>query len=391
MRPARLTSNSGVGRLFMSRLVRQAHAIVCLHFLLFLAGALRAPAQEFRGSLLVTIQDSSGGRIPGADVSLTLDKIGTTRSAKSNARGEVRFDALQPGTYAISADATGFKGTTAAVVVAVSSQPTLGITLVPETVLETVQVYDRGPSLASQPIETTSSTVKTVITSADLDEVPLSARTFANISLLAPFTAPVEPSDPTKARITAVSFGGSSGLNVDLSVDGGDNNDDYIGGFLQNFSPEAMQEFVVRTSQFGADTSRTNGGSIILSTRRGTDDWHGSLSYYYRGQNLNARDALDNPEPNPKQPFSRQNGVAALGGPIRRGKLWFFTSYEYIDEDTSVAYSANSQRQFAALGQLASGGLIPGVRSIDVPTSVPVPFRDVLFSTRADWFQLARS
>ncbi|HEX9456402.1 MAG TPA: carboxypeptidase-like regulatory domain-containing protein, partial [Candidatus Acidoferrum sp.] len=172
----------------MSRLVRQVHTIVCLHFLLFLAGALRAPAQEFRGSLLVTIQDSSGGRIPGADVSLTLDKIGTTRSAKSNARGEVRFDALQPGTYAISADATGFKGTTAAVVVAVSSQPTLGITLVPETVLETVQVYDRGPSLASQPIETTSSTVKTVITSADLDEVPLSARTFANISLLAPFT-----------------------------------------------------------------------------------------------------------------------------------------------------------------------------------------------------------
>src|SRR2546429_6939339 len=72
------------------------------------------------------------------------------------------------------------------------------------------------------------------ISSSDLDEVPLSARSFANISYLAPFTAPVEPSDPTMARITAVSFGGSSGLNVDLSVDGGDNNDDYIGGFLQN-------------------------------------------------------------------------------------------------------------------------------------------------------------
>jgi len=84
----------------------------------------------------------------------------------------------------------------------------------------------------------------------------------------------VEPSDPTKARITAVSFGGSSGLNVDLSVDGGDNNDDFIGGFLQNFSPDAMQEFTVRTAQFDADTSRTNGGSVIISTRRGTNDWH---------------------------------------------------------------------------------------------------------------------
>src|SRR5438105_14767655 len=198
-------------------------------------------------------------------------------------------------------------------------------------------------------------------------------------------TQPVEPSDPTKARITAVSFGGSSGLNVDLSVDGGDNNDDYIGGFLQNFSPEAMQEFVVRTSQFGADTSRTNGGSVIISTRRGTDDWHGSASYYYRGSSLNARNALDNPEPNPKQPFSRQHGDTTLGGPIRAKKLWFFTSYEYIDENSSVAYSANSLSQFNALAQMAAAGDLPGVSSISaIPSAVPVPFRDTLFSRRAD-------
>src|SRR5207237_8094184 len=194
----------------------------------------------------------------------------------------------------------------------------------------------------AQRIDTTNSVIKTTVGARDLEEVPLAHRTFANIAYLAPMTQPVEPSDPTRARLTAVSFGGSSGLNVDLSVDGGDNNDDYIGGFCQNLSPEAMQEFVVRTSHFGADTSRTNGGSVIISTRRGTDDWHGSASYYYRGSSLNARNALDNPEPNPKQPFSRQNGVATLGGPIRAKKLWFFTSYEYIDENSSVAYSANS-------------------------------------------------
>jgi hypothetical protein len=255
-----------------------------------------------------------------------------------------------------------------------------------------VEVRDRGPSLASQPIETTSSTIKTVITSSDLDEVPLSARSFANISYLAPFTAPVEPSDPTKARITAVSFGGSSGLNVDLSVDGGDNNDDYIGGFLQNFSPEAVGEFVVRTSQFGADTSRTNGGSVIISTRRGTDDWHGGASYYYRGRALNARNALDNPEPNPKQPFSRQNGVGTLGGPLKAKKLWFFTSYEYIDENASVAYSAKSLSEFNALAQMAAAGDLPNVSSLGaIPSSVPVPFRDTLFSTRLDWTQCSRS
>jgi carboxypeptidase family protein/TonB-dependent receptor-like protein len=349
-------------------------------------------AQNPRGSLLVTVQDSSGGRIAGANISLTQEKFAITRTGKADAQGEARFESLQPGTYTVTVDANGFAGKTAAVVVAVGSQPTLVMALKPQSVQESVQVRDRGPSLASQAIETTSSTINTVITSSDLDEVPLSARSFANISLLAPFTAPVEPSDPTKARITAVSFGGSSGLNVDLSVDGGDNNDDYIGGFLQNFSPEAMQEFVVRTAQFSADTSRTNGGSVIISTRRGTDDWHGSMSYYYRGKNLNERNALDNPEPNPKQPFSRQNGVATLGGPIDRGKLWFFSSYEYIDENASVAYSANSLSEFNALAQMAAAGELPNVTSIGaIPSSAAVPFRDTLFSTRADWAQSSRS
>ncbi len=357
-----------------------------------MAWAGSVPAQDFRGRLLVTAEDASGGRIAGAAVTLQLEKSGATRTAKADTRGEARFDALQPGNYSITIAANGFEEKIARVIVAVSSQPTLVIALQPQSLRESVQVRDRGPSLASEPIETTSSTIQTQITTGDLDEIPLSARSFANISLMAPFTEPVEPSDPTKARITAVSFGGSSGLNVDLSVDGGDNNDDYIGGFLQNFSPEAMQEFVVRTAQFGADTSRTNGGSVILSTRSGTNDWHGSLSYFYRGKNLNARNSLDNPEPDPKQPFSRQNGVAAFGGPLKKGKVWFFSSYEYINETTSVAYSANSQAQFAALGQLASAGLIPGVSALGtIPTSVGVPFRDTLFSTRVDWTQSARS
>jgi hypothetical protein len=152
-----------------------------------------------------------------------------------------------------------------------------------------------------------------------------------------------------------------------------------------------MQEFVVRTSQFDADTSRTNGGSVIISTRRGTDQWHGDFGYYLRSRAFNARNKLDNPEPNPKQPFSRQNAIAAFGGPLKTGKLWFFSSMEYVHENASVAYSALSLSGFRALAQLASRGLIPGVRSIDVPTSVPVPFRDLLFSTRVDWFQSARS
>jgi len=353
--------------------------------------ALCAYAQEFRGSLLVEVRDTSGAALASATVELSDPSSGSSLSLTADSFGGARFQSIAPATYSLTITAAGFTKQTQKIAVAVGSQPTVRVILHPEAVRQSVEVRDRGPSLASQPLETTSSTVQTVITTNDIDEVPLSARSFANIALMAPFTAPVEPSDPTKARITAVSFGGSSGLNIDFSVDGGDNNDDFIGGFLQNYSVDAIEEFVVRSAQFGAETSRTNGGSIILSTRRGSNDWHGSASYYYRGQSLNARNPLDNPEPDPKQPFARQNGVATIGGPLRGDKLWMFSSYEYVDENASVAYSANSQAEFQSLSQLAADGLIPGVPSITVPTSVPVPFRDTLFTARVDWTQSERS
>ena len=362
---------------------------LCLCAVLSLCACVRA--QEFRASLLVEVRDTSGGAIPSARAELADQYSGMAISLAANSIGEARFQAIAPAVYSLTVTAAGFTAQTEKITIAISSQPTVRVILRPESVRQSVEVRDRGPSLASQPLETTSSTVQIVITANDIDEVPLSARSFANIALMAPFTAPVEPSDPTKARITAVSFGGSSGLNIDFSVDGGDNNDDFIGGFLQNYSPEAMQEFVVRSAQFGAETSRSNGGSIILSTRRGSNDWHGSASYFYRGKSLNARNPVDNPEPDPKQPFARQNGVATVGGPLRHDKLWFFSSYEYVDENASVAYSANSQTEFQGLSQLAADGLIPGVSSIAVPTNVPVLFRDTLFMTRVDWAQSERS
>jgi hypothetical protein len=363
--------------------------LICCACLLLLSAS--GVAQIPEGSLVGTVSDTNGARVAGATVSVEAVGSSFKRQVVTNSVGEFRLETLPPDDYRITATAQNFSPVTYVVRLTVNSSPTIPIILKPGPVSATVQVTGNESSLYSQPLETTSSVEKTVISKQDLSAIPLAHRSFANIAYLAPMTEPVEPSDPTKARITAVSFGGSSGLNVDLSVDGGDNNDDYIGGFLQNYSPDAMQEFVVRTSQFDADTSRTNGGSVIISTRRGTDQWHGDFGYYFRGRSLNARNKLDNPEPNPKQPFSRQNGVGAAGGPIKKGRLWFFSSLEYVHENASVAYSALSLGEFRALAQLASAGLIPGVGSIDVPTSVPVPFRDTLFSTRVDWFQSERS
>jgi hypothetical protein len=261
----------------------------------------------------------------------------------------------------------------------------------PATVKETVNVEALPSSITTQPIDLASAVHQATVSTQDLQTLPLAARSFANIAYLAPGTEPVEPSDPTKARITAVSTGGSSGLNNELSVDGGDNSDDYIGGFLQNFSPDAIQEFAMRTAQEGADTGRTTAGSVVITTKRGTNDWHGGGAFYERAADLNARFPTENPAPNPKQPFSRQNYIGTIGGPIKKDKLWFFSSLEYVHENASIAYSPASQAQFNALASLASQGLIPGTTSIPVPSNVPVPFRDYLATTRFDWSQSQRS
>src|SRR4029077_18128711 len=128
------------------------------------------------------------------------------------------------------------------------------ISMSPAAVRQTVTVRQTAPSITVEPIDTASAVQQGIVTAADLENIPLANRSFANNAFLAPGTEPVEPSDPTKARITAVATGGSSALNTDLSVDGGDNSDDSIGGFLQNFSPETIQEFAMRTANEDADT-----------------------------------------------------------------------------------------------------------------------------------------
>jgi hypothetical protein len=364
-----------------------------LMILHFLPSALLA--QNPRGTLRGVVQDARGGRIPSAKILLQAAESPIQRETATDDRGEFRVDDLLSGTYHVVVSARGFAEASADVKVAVSSAREMTVTLLPQTIQESVKVQAEASSITTQPIDAASAVHQTVITSQDLETIPLAARSFANIAYLAPGTAPVEPSDPTKARITAVSTGGSSGLNNEVSVDGVDNSDDWIGGFLQNFSPENIQEFAMRTAQEDADTGRTTAGSVVITTKHGTNQWHGDEGFYERAASLNARFPIENPAPNPKQPFSRQNYIGTVGGPLVKDKLWFYSSLEYVHEDASIAYSPTSQAQFQALSQLATQGLVvvgpTTVTSIPVPSSVTVPFRDYLGSVRFDWQQSARS
>lgn len=358
--------------------------------LIFLCSSLTF-AQSSTGSLRGSVEDSTGARISQASVLLRSTESPLTRSGNSGPRGEFRVDALPTGSYQLEVSAKGFATASAPVTISVGGTLDVQVQLLPAGDKQVVTVSGKSSSIVTTPLDASNTVVQSLVSPKDINEMPLAHRSFANIAYLAPTTEPVEPSDPTKARITAVAFGGSSGLNVNLEVDGADNNDDYIGGFLQNFSPDSIEEFGVRTSQMDADTGRTNGGSVLISTKRGTDEWHGSAAGYFRDSALNARFPIDNPSTEPKQPFSRQNFVGAIGGPVAKGKLYLFSSYEFVRENASVAYSTNSLNEFNALATLASDGLLPDVNSITVPSSVTVPFHENLFTIRADWNQSERS
>ncbi len=364
-----------------------AACLLCLAFL----QQSRCVGQNFRGALIGLVEDSTGAYVAGSKATVESLAFQLKQIATTSRDGEFRFNELPPGNYRVTITAKGFAPAVSDVAVAVGSVRQIVVTVRPATLTQSVNIVAKSSSVAAQSIDTTTAVQGGVITANDLENLPLAHRTFANIAYLVPGTEPVEPSDPTKARITAVSFGGSSGLNDVLSVDGGDNSDDYIGGFLQNFSPDAIQEFAVQTSQEQASTGRTTGGSVIITTKHGTDSWHGLGAFYERASALNARYPIENPAPLPKQPFSRQNYVGNVGGPVVRDRLWLFSSLETVHENASIAYSPASQTQFAALAGLAQQGLLPGVTSIAVPTNVPVPLRDYLSTLRFDWSQSSRS
>ena len=348
-------------------------------------------AQNATGSLLGEVQDASGARIKAANVAATDKDSGVTRKATTDSHGQFRFPDLLPGDYHVVANAKGFAEASSDVTVQVSNVRDILVTLRPAQMQETVNVKAEPSSITTEELDTTDAVNGGVVTQKDLQDIPLAARSFANIAYMVAGTEPVEPSDPTKARITAVSTGGSSGLNNQLTVDGADNSDDYIGGFLQNFSPDVIREFAVQTSQQNADIGRTTAGSVVISTKSGTNDWHGDFAVFERASGLNARFPIENPSPEPKQPFSRQNYVGTIGGPIVKDKLWIFTGFEMVNEHASINYSPDSLTQFNALNQLAQQGLIPDTSSIAVPPYVRVPYQSYLGMMRFDWAQSQRS
>jgi len=186
--------------------------------------------------------------------------------------GGISHRGLLPGSYRVTVTAKGFADATAGG--RGCGRPAwCVISLLRSSwraVRETVNVEGISSSITTETIDTASAVHGGVVGSHDLESLPLPARSFANIAYLVPGTEPVEAIGPHQGAHHCRSTGGSSGLNNELSVDGADNSDDWIVDFLQNFSPDGIQEFAVRTSNEDADT----GWTTCRVGRNHHEAWH---------------------------------------------------------------------------------------------------------------------
>jgi hypothetical protein len=195
-------------------------------------------AQASGGALHGRVTDETGGALPGVTVTATNSATGFSRSTVTAADGAYSLPALPAGNYAVLADLAGFSSvTTKNVDVNVATDRALNVTLKQAAVKEQITVTAEAPLVATSP------SVGTVVSQQELQNLPLNGRQFANLGSLAPGTSLSVNADPTKPGQLTIALNGGSGRNVNFVIDGGDNTDDTIGGALQNFNIEAVQEF----------------------------------------------------------------------------------------------------------------------------------------------------
>ena len=292
-------------------------------------------AQFETASVLGFVRDSSGAPIPGSIVTLQNTQTGQKITARSDAQGEYNFPDVKVGEYTIDATSTGFSETTTApFAVAVNARQRVDVALKVGSQAENITVSGAASQLES---ETSESGV--VISPAEVHNLPLNGRAYADLTELAPGVRRNNlENQSVTSRDASYNVNGQRSEFNNFLLDGVDNN--AYGTSNQGFSnqaipasPDAIDEFRVETNNYSAEYGRASGAVINVSINSGTNQFHGKVWEYNRNTDLNA----DGPFLPPVDVLTGKRQVPVLirnqfggdlGGPILRNKAFFFIDYE---------------------------------------------------------------
>jgi hypothetical protein len=342
-------------------------------------GATAVFAQEPTGSIEGTVNDPQGAVVQNATVTVHNAATNFTRTATTGDNGHYRISQLPPGTYEVKVAGANFKTSVVSdVVVAVGQTLPLDVQLQVGGASETVTVVGGG----EVQIDRTDNTVSGVVSTRQIQNLPLNGRNFLDLAQLQPGVEKVEGGnfDPTKANYTGVSIAGQAGRSAQIAVDGGSVVDNVVGTTVQNFSQEIVQEFQLGISNFDLSTGASSTGSVNIISKSGTNEFHGNGYFYVRDDRwaafpslgrLDAANGIPLIAQATRIPFDREQYGGTLGGPIVHNKLFFFFNYEGNNQDGSALHNPPEASSFAGF--------------------TPNPFDEKLLTGKVDWVVSSRT
>ena len=319
----------------MTRLMRFTLALLACGLIV---GARTAVAQESRGSIAGLVVDSSGGALPGVTVTIRNTGTNATVVQTTNEAGQYTAVLLLPGTYAVTVELSGFqKREYQSVQVHVGERVQLDATLGPASVSESVLVVGESPQL-----EAGSATIGQVINSTLISEIPLGDGTAYGLTRLIPGAsfersyALQRPMDNDNLRGMTI----TGTINSEFTIDGSSNIVSQARAGIQPPS-DAIEEFKVETAAYDAQVGHTGAGAVNLALKTGTNQFHGSASYYNRDDSRSANLFASIRNGSGKTPRNYNRYSGAIGGPIFRNKTFFMFSYEKLQDDTIEAFGSS--------------------------------------------------
>ena len=313
---------------------------------ILLLSCASAFAQQTTGTISGRVVDQQGAAIPGATITAKSPSTGFTRTETSDVEGIYRLSALPVGIYEVTAELQGFATVSKKdVEVNVAQTQAVDFPMKVAALAETVNVTGASPL-----IQTTASGVGAVVDVKRIESLPLNGRQFANLAATVPGVGLSFHSDPTKSTQYAPLVNGGAGRNINYLIDGGDNNDDTVGGQLQGFPLEAIEQFNFQTQRFKAEYGRSNGGVLSVVTKSGTNNWSGSAFEAFRDKSMNALTETEKlPQINAtgaavKGDYRQNQFGGSFGGPIAKNTAHFFVAAERTQQDKTQA--VNTQGLF---------------------------------------------
>jgi len=337
-----------------SLLVALLFSVVCLSSLVY---------GQANGSLSGTVSDKTGSVITGAAVRITSQLTGSVREAKADDSGHYLVPLLAVGYYTIHVEASGFQTTEQRDIrLQVAEQREVNFTLNPASVSQTLEV-----NATEVAVETTNPTLGQVITSEEVADLPLNGRNFVQLATLTPGTTQnTSPnsfftqaaSSEVAARGTfSLSVGGSREQSTDWLIDNNTNGELTSGGIAILPTIDSIQEFKVLTYNYSAEYGTRAGPTVLITTKSGTNKWHGALYEYFRNTKLDAKSFFASS----KEKFNLNQFGGSLGGPIQKDKTFFFVNYEAKRQRHGIPFVGTVPTQAMMNGDFSNSPFISGV------------------------------